>query len=143
MLGVLGLQFRWGTGCFAGEGAIPPPELPPCLLWPLTVPMPPASTGPQTGHPGLGHGEVQLFTSKVNSHLCYHPSARQLPGSGQVGLSETAFHFLKAETAPGPWALSQTIKVLSGLSFWNLGYQLPRQRGDHCASEMGCKSTCE
>lgn len=58
VLGVLGLQLRWGTGCCEGEGVIPPPELPPCLLWPLTVPMPPASMGPQMGHPGFVHGEV-------------------------------------------------------------------------------------
>lgn len=116
MLGVLSLELRWGTGCFEGQSAIPPPELPPCLLWPLTVPMTPASMGPQMGHPRFGHGEVQLFISRVNSHLCYRLSARLLPGSGQAGPSETAFHFLKAETAPGPWALSLTIKVLSGLS---------------------------
>lgn len=52
---VLGLPLRWGVGCFEGEGAILPPELPPCLVWPLTLPMVPASTGPQEGCPGLGH----------------------------------------------------------------------------------------
>lgn len=52
---VLGLPLRWGISCLEGEGAVPPPELPPCLLWPLMLPMVPASTGPQEGCLGLGH----------------------------------------------------------------------------------------
>lgn len=111
---VLGLLLRWGTGCLEGEGAVPPPELPPCLLWPLMLPMVPASTGPREGCLGLGHkGGTAIYPKDRHppflSPICLATATFQM----SPGPNGASFQVLKAETAPlTPGVPSPTIKAL-------------------------------
>lgn len=98
---VLGLLLRWDTGCLEGGGAVPPPELPPSLLWPLMLPMVPASTGPQEGCLGLGHkGGTAIYPKDRHppflSPICLATATLQT----SPGPNGASFQVLKAETAP-------------------------------------------
>lgn len=130
---VLGLPLRWGISCLEGEGAVPPPELPPCLVWPLMLPMVPASTGPQEGCLGLGHkGGTAIYPKDRHppflSPICLATARLQM----RPGPSGAPFQFLKAETALLASGLHPpTIKALSGpdaSAYWNLGCQQPSKK---------------
>lgn len=82
---MLGLLLRWGIDCFEGEGAVSPPELPPCLLWPLMLPMLLHAQVFRKDVQGLDIGKVELFIPKAGIRflITHLPGFRQ--GQAPVG----------------------------------------------------------
>lgn len=123
---MLGLPFRWGISCLEGEGAVPPPELPLCLLWPLILPIVSVCMGPQEGCLGLEHREGRAIYSKGRHppfllpicHATARPQARPGPSGAPFQFlkqTETALLALGFTTSfQGPKAKPSGIWITSG-----------------------------